>query len=483
MRFVLSEDLEPGMVVAHDIISPGRVCMLKKGITLTAEYVAYLQNKGYLGAYIVDAMSDYICVEDPISFTTLTEGLKAVENTDIDGLMMSARQIVADIAKMKELSIDIFDLRAFDDYTYHHSVNVAVYAVAVGMFLGMSEEDLTQLSQAGICHDLGKQKIPIAVINKPGRLTDEEYAEIKKHSKYSYDILEHHPEISAAVKRAVICHHENENGSGYPFGKEGSEVSLMTKILHAVDVYDALITKRPYKDPYSPVEAFDYLMGGIGILFNEEVVEAMTHVIPAYPIGTELKLSTGEAALVVAHSGNPLRPVVRVIADRRLINLDEKENASIGIVLEHSAASDNTGEVERLNEQRQAVREQIHDIMVVDDSIISLKQTQKILSDGNYRLIPLQSGAAAANFIRKNGAPDLVIMDIEMPGMDGVKTAAAIRAMGHKDLPMIFLTAKSDKETVLKCREVHAKDYIVKPVRPAYLRARVAIALDETLDR
>ncbi|MBQ4293918.1 MAG: response regulator, partial [Lachnospiraceae bacterium] len=96
---------------------------------------------------------------------------------------------------------------------------------------------------------------------------------------------------------------------------------------------------------------------------------------------------------------------------------------------------------------------------------------------------PLQSGSAAANYIRKNGVPDLIIMDIEMPGMDGVKTAAAIRAMGHKNLPMIFLTAKNDKETVLKCREVRAKDYIIKPVRPAYLRARVAIALDETLDR
>ena len=483
MRFVLSEDLKPGMVVAHDIISPGRVCMLKRGVTLTTEYVTYLISKGYLGAYIVDAMSDYICVEDPISFTTLTEGLKAVENSDIDGLMMSARQIVADIAKMKELSIDIFDLRAYDDYTYHHSVNVAVYAVAVGMSMGMSEAELVQLSQAGICHDLGKQKIPISVINKPGRLTDEEYAEVKKHPKYSYDILEHHPEISAAVKRAVVCHHENENGSGYPFGKEGSEVSLMTKILHAVDVYDALITKRPYKDPYTPVEAFEYLMGGAGILFNEEVVEAMKHVIPAYPIGTELKLSTGEAALVVAHSENPLRPVVRVIADRRLINLNEKGSASIGILSQHSAASDNTGEVERLNEHRQAVREQIRDIMVVDDSIISLKQTQNILSDANYRLIPLQSGAAATRYIRLNGIPDLVIMDIEMPGMDGVRTAAAIRAMGYWDLPMIFLTAKNDKETVLKCREVRAKDYIIKPVRPAYLRARVAIALDETLDR
>ena len=483
MRFVIAEELEPGMKLGRDIISPVHSFMLKKGVKLTADYISYIRRKGYLGAYIVDALSEDINVEDPISFSTLTNGIKAVESSDIDGLMQSARQIVSDITDMDELSIDIFDLRSFDDYTYHHSVNVAVYAVAVGIYMGMSDDEILQLSQAGICHDLGKQKIPIDIINKPGALTDEEYAEIKNHPKYSYDILLDHAEISSKVRQAVVCHHENENGSGYPFGKEGSEVSLATKILHAVDVFDALITKRPYKDPYTPVEAFEYLIGGVGILFNGKVVEAMRKVIPAYPLGTEVSLSTGERALVTAHTDDPLRPVVRIMTNRRILNLNRKEYSSIEIIPESIAATDNTGAVEKLNEARQAVKEKPRDIMLVDDSVISLQQTQTILSEGNYKVIPLQSGLASINYIKKNGAPDLIIMDIEMPNMDGLSAVSAIRNMGYSDLPVIFLTAKNNKETVLKCREVKAKDYIIKPVRPAYLRARVAIALDASLER
>ena len=482
MRFLLSESLEVGMILARDIVSPGNSFMLKKGVTLTEEYIGYLIEKGYLGAYVNDENSKDIEVEDPISQQTLLEGVKAVENTDIDGLMVSAHQIVADISKMEKVSIDILDLRSFDDYTYHHSVNVAVYAVAVGMYLGMSEEELVRMSLAGVCHDLGKQKIPLEIINKPGKLTDEEFAEIKNHPKYSYDILYGNPEIPPDVRQAVICHHENENGSGYPFGKEGNELTMMTKILHAVDVYDALISRRPYKIPYAPVEAFEYLLGGVDILFNRQVVEAMQKVIPAYPLGMEVYLSTGERALVVGHSSDPFRPVVRTIADRKYMDLSLGLYKNI-LILSGDGARNQSKAVEKLNEERQAVKDRTLDIMVVDDSPLSLQQTSTALGDDGYHLIVLQSGLAAINYIKTKGAPDLIIMDIEMPTLNGLSTVSSIRSMGYENLPIIFLTSKNDRETVMKCRAVNAKDYIIKPVRPAYLRARVAIALDASLER
>lgn len=483
MRFVTSDELECGMILARDIVNSEYSFMLKKGVTLTDDYIRYLRTRGYLGAYIIDSVSDDINVEDPISFSTLTDGIKAVKNSDIEGLMMSARQIVADISKMERLSIDMFDLRSFDDYTYHHSVNVAVYAVAVGLYMGMSNEEVMELCQAGICHDLGKQKISLDILNKPGTLTDEEYAEIKKHPKYSYDILYDNPEISSGVRQAVMCHHENENGSGYPLGKEGNELSLMTKIIHAVDVYDALISRRPYKAPYTPVEAFEYLIGGIDILFNRQVVEAMRSVIPAYPLATEVHLSTGEKALVVEHTEDTLRPVVRIIEGGETIDLSESVNAGIRIISEKIASTDNAGAVDKLNEERQAVKSRKLDIMVVDDSYLSLEQTATALSEDDYNIITLQSGLAAINFIKAKGIPDLIIMDIEMPSLSGVSTVESIRSMGYNEVPIIFLTSKNDKATVLKCREVNAKDYIIKPVRPAYLRARVAIALDASLER
>ena len=311
MRFIATSMLEPGMLLGRDIVSPSKSFMLKKGVELTADYISYLSEKGYLGAYIAEPGTLDIEVEGPITLETLSEGIKAVEKADIGGLMSSAKKIVHDITSLNRLSIDLIDLRSFDDYTYRHSINVAIYAVAVAKYMGMSDEDLVHMAEAGICHDLGKQRIPIEIINKPDRLTDEEFAEIKRHPRYSYEMIADKYEIPSIVRQAVLCHHENENGSGYPLGKTGDELSLFAKILHAVDVYDALISRRVYKDPYTPVEAFEYIIGGKGILFNEEVVDAMRMVIPTYPIATDVHLSTGEQAVVVGHTNNPLRPIVR----------------------------------------------------------------------------------------------------------------------------------------------------------------------------
>ncbi len=483
MRFITTAGLEPGMMLGRDIISTKQAFMLKKGVKLTAEYIAYLSDKGYLGAYITDPDSSDLDVEEPITQKTLQERVRAVANADIGELMSSARQIVEDMTKLESLSIDLLDLRSFDDYTFRHSVNVAVYAVAVAKYMGVKEADLVQVAQAGICHDLGKQKIPIEVINKPGALTDEEFALIKMHPKYSFDMLHGNSEISSVVRQAVLCHHENENGSGYPTGKDGSELPLMAKILHAVDVYDALISRRPYKNPYSPVEAFEYLMGGKDILFNDEVVDAMRMVIPAYPIATDVQLSTNERAVVVSHTNDPLRPVVRVIDTGKEMDLSKPEYRDILIVSGGYSSLEFAGKVDKLNENRQRVKERKLDIMLVDDSLMALQSTGTALMDERFHLISLQSGIAAINYINAKGAPDLVIMDIEMPMLDGVTTVSRIREMGYNDVPVIFLTSNKSRSTVLKCIEVQAKDYIIKPVRPVYLRERVEIALDASWER
>lgn len=489
MRFVITEELLPGMVVGRDIISPNQSFMIKEGVALTEDAISYLTEKGYLGAYIFDAGSSDLEIQEVISEMTLAEGVKAVAENDIGKLMSSARQIVTDISNLEKLSIDLFDMRSFDDYTYHHSVNVAVYAAAVGKYMGMEEDELIELAQAGICHDLGKQKIPAEIINKPGQLSDEEFELIKKHPQYAYDMLYDNHEIPAVVRQAVLCHHENENGSGYPSGLTGENLSLMAKILHAVDVYDALISRRPYKEPYAPVDAFEYLMGGKNILFDERVVDAMRVVIPAYPIAMEVSLSTGVQAMVVAHSSDPLRPVVKTINAKELLgkevtlDLSLPEWAHITIMPKSLTNADYTGSVDKLNESRLAGVERKKEIMIVDDSIISLQSTSAVLSKDNYHLITLQSGLAAMNYIREKGAPDLVIMDIEMPTLDGVAAVTAIREMGFTDLPVIFLTSNVYKETVMRCLAVQARDYIVKPARPVYLRERVAVALDASLER
>ncbi|MBR4807862.1 MAG: response regulator [Lachnospiraceae bacterium] len=484
MRFVTASELKPGMVLARDILTSNSSFFLKKGTELTDKYIKFMQGRGYLGAYIRDIESDDIELEEPpICDETRENAIEAVESMDIERLITAAEQMVAEICKSDVLNMDMVDLRSYDDYTYHHSVNVAVYAVAVGKAMGLPEGQLVQLCEAGLCHDLGKQMIPIEILNKPGRLNEEEWQEIKKHPKFSHDLIADNDGIPDEVKKAVFQHHENENGTGYPKGMAGERISRLAKIVHAADVYDALISKRPYKDPYTPADAMEYLLGGRNILFNEEIVDEMNKVIPTYPSATEVVLNTGDRALVVRQTNDPSRPIVKLKESKLYINLSHEEHTDMYIVASGLQDSGYSREVDILNDARAAAREKSAKIMLVDDSLITLQQTSTALENENYELIALQSGQAAINYVRSKGAPDLIIMDIEMPNIDGIAAVSKIRQMGHPNLPIIFLTAKGDKETVMKCIMMHAKDYIVKPVRPAYLRGRIARALKESLDR
>ena len=121
----------------------------------------------------------------------------------------------------------------------------------------MNEEELTNVVMAGLLHDLGKLSIDPEILNKPGRLTPEEYGIITTHARLSYELVQERWDIPAQVKNAIYFHHQNVDGSGYPEATDGAVQTIYTKILHVADVYDALVSKRPYKASYSPKEAYE----------------------------------------------------------------------------------------------------------------------------------------------------------------------------------------------------------------------------------
>ena len=488
MRFVTVDNLKPGMVLARKIIDQKyfeqkSASMLEKNVKLTVTTIDRLKSSGYIGAYIIDEFSKDIDVLAPVNDETIEEGISAVASADIGSIMDIAKVMVHDISALENISVDMLDLRSYDDYTYHHSVNVAVYAVAVGVKMELPEEQIQEIAVAALCHDLGKMKISPGIINKNGRLTDEEFDEIRRHPQYSYDILYENSLVSSRVRQAVVCHHENENGSGYPFGKSEDEIPLVAKIIHAVDVYDALTSKRSYKDPYSPADALEYISGGSGILFNQEVVEVMHKVIPAYPPGIDVALSNGETAVVVSHTSQTLRPKVKLYSNRKIVDLStDPDYVTVFITSSGILSTNSRKTVEELNESRLGIgKERRKQILVVDDSPISIGQTKSALGD-DYDIVALESGLACLKYVEVKGVPDLIIMDIDMPLMDGVMTAERLKQKNYEKLNIIFLSAIANKETVVRCRRAGAVDYILKPVNLIYLKERVKIALDKKLD-
>ena len=334
----------------------------------------------------------------------------------------------------------------------------------------MKEEELQNLALAALVHDLGKLDIPEFIRNKAGRLTREEFQIMKGHAELSYELIKERSDISAHVKKAVRSHHENVDGSGYPDGILGESQSIYTKIIHVADVYDALISRSPYKRPYSPQEAVEYLMGGCGLLFDKEVVMVLIKFVPMYPKGSEIELSDGRGGIIVENTGiHNLRPIIRLY-DGSLLDLAEPEYFNMTIQLKHYRRISEKYEQERKAMIGDSKR---YRILIVDDMRTNLQMMQDMLGE-YYDLVLAKSGQQAVAYIDKKELPDLIILDIDMPGMDGIETAHQIRLRTeHKYVPIMFVTSLCDRETVMRCRSTKPESYIVRPYNPVYVRTEI----------
>lgn len=471
MRYVSLKDAEPGMSLAYDVYDSYGRTLISSNAKLTRAYIAKLEKLGFDGVYIQDVLSQDIEIEPVITPELRAEGLASVRTQNIDKCQDVAKDIVEQITTKGKLSLDLTDLRTFDDYTYAHSVNVAVYSCVIGFGLNLEADDLKNLVMASLLHDFGKMSIAAEIINKPELLSAEEFSIMKAHAERSYEMIKNRVGISAQIKQAVLYHHENEDGSGYPHGVEGSELSLYTKILHVADVYDALTSKRPYKRPYSPYEASEYLMGACDIMFDKKVVEAFLRYVPLFPKGTAVRLSDGREAIIFDNTGNRnLRPILRTM-DGKMLDLEAPENLNITIVT-------STEEIATVTENSENARRQMvhpgkkYHIVAVDDmksNLIQLNEDLKHL----YDLTLLKSGAQALLYLKKNPLPDLILVDIAMPEMNGIETARKIQEITDNKVPILFVTALHDRSTVMQCREVNAAGYIVRPYKLVFLKSEI----------
>ena len=338
------------------------------------------------------------------------------------------------------------------------------------MGFGMESDELHSLVFAGLLHDLGKLDIPSYIRNKAERLTREEFQIMKTHSELSYELIKERTDISAHVKNAVRSHHENVDGSGYPDGILGESQSIFTKIIHVVDVFDALVSRTPYKTPYSPQEAIEYLMGGCGLLFDQEVVMTLIKFVPMYPKGTDVELSDGRGGIIVENTGiHNLRPVVRLY-DGSLLDLAEPEYFNMTIQLKNYVGISEKKEQERKEMIGENRRQRI---LVVDDMKVNLQMMQDMLGE-SYDLVLAKSGQQAVAYIEKKKLPDLIILDIDMPGMNGIETARQIRLRTEdKYIPIMFVTSLCDRDTVMRCRNIRPESYIVRPYKEVYVKTEI----------
>lgn len=221
-------------------------------------------------------------------------------------------EISQSISRNPEAFLNLVRLKNVDDYTYMHSVAVCALMVSLGKQLGLDGQDLKDAGMAGLLHDVGKMMIPGEVLNKPGKLTDEEFNIIKEHPRKGWEILNISEGANAVALDVCLHHHERVDGKGYPEKISGDDLTLFARMGTICDVYDALTSNRCYKNGWEPAETIRKMAEWKDGHFDERIFHAFVKTIGIYPSGTLVKLKSGRLAVVIEQTEKSLlTPLVK----------------------------------------------------------------------------------------------------------------------------------------------------------------------------
>jgi putative nucleotidyltransferase with HDIG domain len=209
-------------------------------------------------------------------------------------------------------------LKNYDNYTFTHMVNVSILTMGQARALGIDGPLLREFGMAALMHDIGKVRTPLEVLNKPDKLTDEEFAVMKRHVVDGAEILRATPDIPALAPVIAFEHHLRTDGTGYPAGVKRPTLNVGTMLCSIADVYDAMRSQRKYQQAFPSERILEVMKRNDGKQFDQNLVRRFTQLIGIYPTGNLVRLNTGETAVVVKiYAPDPHRPQVRVIIDRR----------------------------------------------------------------------------------------------------------------------------------------------------------------------
>lgn len=264
----IQQNLE-GQVLAKPILvtdKKGELHIYNSEAELTKELLEDLRRSDYQGVYVHgdgDTISETTLScsvqERTIHLLELVYEPQGDFNRKIYDVMDDVTRIILNtIKKNTSLFSMVSDLSYYDDYTYGHCLNVSALSMAIGLQMGLQEKILSHLGMSGILHDIGKQNIPISIINKPGRLSAEEVEAVRCHPLIGYDFAKRH-RMPEDICLGMLQHHEKFNGGGYPYNLHGEQISVFGRILAVADVFDALTHKRCYHEPMSVAGAVELM--------------------------------------------------------------------------------------------------------------------------------------------------------------------------------------------------------------------------------
>lgn len=252
-----------------------------------------------------------ICAKSKQAVASMFNEARMGKIVDTAGAQRLVEEIAGSVTRNPGALISLARLKTADDYTYMHSVAVCALMIALSKQLNLDEAQTRSAGIAGLLHDLGKAAMPMAVLNKPGKLTDEEFAIIKSHPAEGYEMLLTGQNVDPVALDVVLHHHEKTDGSGYPKHLKDMEISQFAKMGAVCDVYDAITSNRPYKAGWDPAESLCKMAEWTKGHFDPVIFQAFVKSLGIYPIGSLLLLSSGRLGIVVEQAEKVLADAAR----------------------------------------------------------------------------------------------------------------------------------------------------------------------------
>lgn len=334
MRLVNTHSVKPGVVIAKPIYNEQNLPLVQKGTVLTEKMIHRLINKNITYVYIEDERTEDVESEDFIDPQARIQTINVVKETFMElkeegfvsnsyiltnrrkQLLSVLDHILNEINSKKEAISLLSTILTTDDYTFEHSVNVAIYSLAIGTKFNLSKKELIELGMGALFHDIGKVFIDKNILQKTSALTEDEFNTMKTHTTLGYDYLRKQHSMSSLIAHCAYQHHERLNGTGYPRGLIRNEIHPYGKIIAIADVYDAVTSNRIYRKAMLPHEGLEILYGGAIGEFEKSYVEAFKKSVVAYPNGLTVELSDKRTGVVIRQNKQICdRPIIRIIKE------------------------------------------------------------------------------------------------------------------------------------------------------------------------
>lgn len=326
MLEVSCDILKPGMKLAKPVYNHSGLLLMKDGDMIYSQKIDQLKvnciDKIFIQWSNLESGEMVAVIKDETREKAIDFVRASMTNTyqsqiiEIESMRAQVETILDEILSHDDMLLNLTNLRAIDDYTFGHSVNVCVLTLILGATMGIEVELLKDLGLGAIIHDIGKLFVNREVLNKVGALEQKEYDEMKHHATLGAALVNDINGVSEQVLDVIRYHHEWFNGAGYPSGLTGDEIPMAARMVAICDVYDALTSSRVYKNKISPQQALEYLICMGDRQFDVRLLKQFIKHIRIYSSGMMVRLSTGEEASVLSNNANwPTRPLVQITSD------------------------------------------------------------------------------------------------------------------------------------------------------------------------